>query len=62
MLAQGLEKAGAVNADKLANALRANAFDTVVGEIRFDAKGDTVNPAYVLYEWKDGKNVPLAGQ
>lgn len=62
LLAQGLEKAGAVNSDKLAKALRANAFDTVVGEIRFDAKGDTVNPAYVLYEWKDGKNLPMAGR
>jgi branched-chain amino acid transport system substrate-binding protein len=60
VLAQGLEKAGAATPAKLTTALRANAFDTVVGEIRFDAKGDTVNPAYALYEWKDGKNTPPA--
>lgn len=62
LLTQGLEKAGAANPAKLATALRSGSFDTVVGEIRFDAKGDTVNPAYVLYQWRDGKNLQFTGK
>jgi hypothetical protein len=27
----------------------------VIGEIKLDAKGDVVNPAYVWYTFKDGK-------
>ena len=30
-------------------------FDTVLGLISFDAKGDVTTPAYRVYAWKDGK-------
>ncbi|AWK90053.1 branched-chain amino acid ABC transporter substrate-binding protein [Azospirillum thermophilum] len=58
--AEGLKKAGAVDNKKLADALHSGSFDTVVGQIEFDKKGDVVKPAYVMYVWKDGKNVELA--
>lgn len=61
-IAQGLQKAGAADGKKLADALHAGTFDTVVGQLQFDKKGDVVKPAYVFYEWKDGKNTQLAGK
>jgi len=55
VIAQGMQAAGAVNGKKLAAALHSGSFDTVVGPIQFDKKGDNVKPNYVLYEWRDGK-------
>lgn len=53
--AQAATKAGTTDATKVAEALRANTFDTVLGKIGFDAKGDVTAPGYVFYEWKGGK-------
>ncbi|WP_029009410.1 branched-chain amino acid ABC transporter substrate-binding protein [Azospirillum halopraeferens] len=61
VIAQGLQQAGEADGGKLAAALRAGTFDTVVGQIRFDAKGDNVNPNYVLYEWSEGRYAPYTG-
>jgi branched-chain amino acid transport system substrate-binding protein len=30
-------------------------FDTVIGKLSFDAKGNSSAPAFVVYQWKDGK-------
>ena len=35
--------------------LASGEFDTVLGDVKFDAKGDVTLPGYVFYEWKDGK-------
>jgi len=59
VLAEGIAKAGAVDGKKIADALHAGTFQTVVGEIQFDKKGDVVKPAYVLFQWSNGKSVPL---
>ena len=53
--AQAAAKAGSVDATKVEASLRANKFDTVLGKIGFDAKGDVTAPGYVFYLWKDGK-------
>jgi branched-chain amino acid transport system substrate-binding protein len=45
--------------DAVSKALHANKFDTVIGTIGFDAKGDVVGPDYVVYTWHDGKRVEL---
>lgn len=60
VIAEGLKKAGTVNSKKLQEALHQGSFDTIVGQISFDPKGDVKNPSYVMYEWKDGKNIQLA--
>ncbi|MGQ9366548.1 ABC transporter substrate-binding protein [Azospirillum sp. ST 5-10] len=60
VIAQGIQQAGAADGAKIAEALHGGTYDTVVGRVQFDEKGDVVKPAYVLYEWRDGKNVPLA--
>ncbi|MBV9077675.1 MAG: branched-chain amino acid ABC transporter substrate-binding protein, partial [Methylobacteriaceae bacterium] len=53
--AQAATKAGSLEAQKVAAALRGQSFDTVLGPLSFDAKGDVRDPKYVLYVWKDGK-------
>ncbi|WP_299392259.1 branched-chain amino acid ABC transporter substrate-binding protein [Pelagibius sp.] len=52
--AQAVEKAGTVDLDPVIASLRSNQFDTVLGNIGFDEKGDVTAPGYVFYEWKDG--------
>ena len=52
--AQAAEKARSTDTTKLIAALRQNKFDTVLGNIGFDKKGDVTAPGYVWYEWKGG--------
>jgi len=52
--AQAAQKAGSVDTNKVVASLRANKFDTVLGNIGFDGKGDVTAPGYVWYEWKGG--------
>jgi branched-chain amino acid transport system substrate-binding protein len=49
------EKAKSTALDKVAAALHANSFNTVIGKLGFDSKGDITSNAYVWYVWKDGK-------
>lgn len=46
--------AGTVEPGDVADALRLGAFDTVLGEIKFDHKGDVRAPGYVVYRWSQG--------
>jgi branched-chain amino acid transport system substrate-binding protein len=52
---QAAEKAGGFDTEKVVGQLKANKFDTVLGKIGFDSKGDVTAPGYVVYVWKDGK-------
>ncbi len=52
--AQAAERAGTTNTQRVIRALRAGQFDTVLGKIGFDNKGDVTAPGYVWYEWKGG--------
>ncbi|KJR42327.1 Leu/Ile/Val-binding protein [Candidatus Magnetoovum chiemensis] len=53
---QAVEKAGTTDVDAVSKALHGkNTFDTVLGKVSFDKKGDVNAPGYVFYEWKDGK-------
>jgi branched-chain amino acid transport system substrate-binding protein len=40
---------------KVTEALKKKQFETVLGTIGFDRKGDVTAPGYVFYVWKDGK-------
>jgi len=53
--AQAAAKAGSLDLDKMTAALNSNSFETVLGSITFDDKGDIKQPAYVWYEWSKGK-------
>ena len=52
--AQAATAAGSVEFDAVLNALNTKKFNTVLGEVGFDEKGDVTAPGYVFYEWKKG--------
>ena len=51
---QAAEIAGTTDLDPVIEAMHGNSFDTVLGELSFDEKGDIQQPAYVWYEWTEG--------
>ncbi|KFB08743.1 branched-chain amino acid ABC transporter substrate-binding protein [Nitratireductor basaltis] len=53
--AKAANDAGSVEYDAVVKALNEGTFDTVLGELSFDEKGDVTLPGYVFYEWKDGQ-------
>jgi branched-chain amino acid transport system substrate-binding protein len=53
--AQAVEKAGTTDLNKVIASLRKNKFETVLGNIGFDMKGDVTAPGYVWYEWQGGQ-------
>lgn len=53
--AAAVSEAGSVDFDKVVGALNQGTFKTALGEIKFDAKGDSSRPAYVFYEWRNGR-------
>ncbi|PHQ71881.1 MAG: branched chain amino acid ABC transporter substrate-binding protein [Sneathiella sp.] len=52
--AQAAATAGSTDQEAVMKALNAGKFDTVLGELSFDQKGDVTLPGYVWYEWKNG--------
>ena len=55
--AQAVAKAGTLDLDAVIDALRSHRFDTVLGQIGFDEKGDVTTPGFVWYVWKNGAYV-----
>jgi branched-chain amino acid transport system substrate-binding protein len=53
--AQAVTKAKTDKIDEVSKAMHADKFDTVIGTLGFDAKGDVVGPDYVVYVWHNGK-------
>ena len=56
--AQAVQKAGSLALNAVVESLRNNEFETVLGKIGFDEKGDITAPGYAWYIWKNGKYVP----
>lgn len=52
--AQAAEQAGSTDWEAVADALKSGTFQTVLGEIAFDEKGDVSAPGFVVYAWHDG--------
>ena len=52
---QAATQAKSVKFKPLEQALRKGAFNTVIGKLEFDAKGNGKQPAFVVYQWQDGK-------
>jgi branched-chain amino acid transport system substrate-binding protein len=57
--AQAAEKAGSTDLDAVIEQLHSNQFDTVLGTISFDEKGDVQGSNYVLYKWDNGEYVEI---
>ena len=52
---QAANAAKSVKYNDLEKSMRNGNFDTVLGKMSFDAKGNSKAPAFVVYQWKDGK-------
>lgn len=57
--AEALQKAGSQKYSEVQKALAGGRFNTVLGQVEFDPKGDPKNPGFVVYQWK-GKQYELA--
>jgi branched-chain amino acid transport system substrate-binding protein len=53
--AKAVAEAGTTDSAKVAETLRSHQWDTVIGKIGFDAKGDLTASTYTWYVFKDGK-------
>ena len=57
---QATEQAGTFESGAVAEALRTLQFETVLGRLGFDPKGDvTGHNTYVWYVWRGGEFIPL---
>ena len=52
-------KAKSTDAAAVAKQLRTGKYDSAVGTLEFDAKGDIKNAVYDIYVWKGGKSSPM---
>ena len=60
-IADGIKKAGSDDPKAVAKALESgDAVPTVMGDVKFDAKGDIKDPRYDINRWKEGKYAPIA--
>ena len=59
VFAQAATAAKSTKLEDLSKALHAGKFQTVLGTLGFNAKGDVIGPGYVVYTWHDGKRVEL---
>lgn len=57
--AQAAEKAGSIEPKAVIDALRTNEFDTIIGRISFDDKGDVRRPGFEWFIWRSDRYVPL---
>ena len=55
LFAQAAEKAKSTKYVDLEKSLRNGSFDTVIGNLSFDAKGDNKLPGFMVYQWQGGK-------
>ena len=60
--AQAVDKAGSFDTDAVVEALRHNEFDTVLGRLGFDDKGDVTGvDSFIWYVWSDAGYQPAEG-
>ncbi|MEP9348027.1 branched-chain amino acid ABC transporter substrate-binding protein [Xanthobacter sp. KR7-225] len=60
VMKQAAEAAKSLDPQKVAQAMHSGkVFDTVLGPLSFDAKGDITKLDYIVYVWKDGAYTPL---
>ncbi|ACI98473.1 branched-chain amino acid ABC transporter substrate-binding protein [Rhodospirillum centenum] len=57
--AAAAEKAKSADAEKVAEALREGEYQTVIGPLSYDEKGDRRSTDYIIYRWSDGAYTPI---
>ena len=61
VLFTAMTKAGTTDPDKVAAVMKGQPFDTILGQIEFNEKGDVKQSGYVIWTIKDGKFQVLTG-
>jgi len=61
-LGEAMEKAGTTDPAKVGNWMREHTHKGVLGDYRYDDKGNRLNAPTVVNTFKDGKPTPVAGQ
>jgi branched-chain amino acid transport system substrate-binding protein len=57
VMAQAANDVGSFDPKKMAQRIRnGEGFDTVLGKLSFDKKGDITRPDYIVYEWRKGSD------
>ncbi|MEW6218073.1 MAG: branched-chain amino acid ABC transporter substrate-binding protein [Thermodesulfobacteriota bacterium] len=59
VLAAAMDGAGSTDAGKVSAFMKAHPFETVLGTLHFDAKGDLSASPYVIYRWQGGTYAEL---
>ncbi|MBY0428754.1 MAG: branched-chain amino acid ABC transporter substrate-binding protein, partial [Alphaproteobacteria bacterium] len=54
-IVQAITKAGSIKNDAVIKALQDGVFDTILGHVSFDKKGDLENFKYQMFIWHDGQ-------
>lgn len=57
--AEAVKRAGTLDAENVAAVLHGQSFETAIGRLTFDAKGDVDLPSFEIYRWSKGDYVPL---
>ena len=52
LFAQAADKAKSTKYADMEKSMRGGSFDTVIGTLSFDAKGDNKLPGFKVYQWK----------
>jgi branched-chain amino acid transport system substrate-binding protein len=55
VFAEAARKAGSTKLEALVTALREGTYETVLGPLTFDSRGDVVGYTYCIYEWHAGR-------
>ena len=55
VLLTAIQQAQSTDADKVAAVMKSRPFDTILGKVEFDEKGDVKGSGYVIWTIKDGK-------
>jgi branched-chain amino acid transport system substrate-binding protein len=56
---QAVASAKSFDSAKVEDAIHGHSFNTVVGTLKINDKGDVIDPAYVFYSWHDGNYAEL---
>jgi branched-chain amino acid transport system substrate-binding protein len=59
VLLTAIAQAGTTDADKVSSVMKSRSFDTILGKVEFDNKGDVKGSGFVMWTIKDGKFVTL---
>ena len=61
VLLTAIQQAGTTDPDKVAAVMKSRPFDTILGKVEFDDKGDVKGSGFVMWTIKDGKLQVLPG-